>query len=416
MSLGSWIKTKAQNFVMRALSLTSRAGWETEGSDSGETVSQDSVLSLSTAWACINLHAGVLGTLPLHVYRRNPRTGFPEIAAGHWLEQLFDIPNVDQTSVDFLEFMAASLEMRGNFYAEKRRLSPNLPIIALEPIRPDFMEVTRSRETGRLVYKFSDANGVQQTRDQDEIWHVRGFGGGPLGGLSPMSFGRHAFGLALAQEKTAATMFKNGIRPAGVLKFKDWLKPDKREAAHSKLIADHAGAINQGKPLVLEGGVEWQQIQFSPADSEMLQSRAFSVEDICRWFGVPPVLIGHTEKVSSWGTGVAEITLGFVKYALRRRVKRVEKSAAMQLLSAKERGEGYFVRFDLEGLLRGDPKARAAFYQIMTQIGAKTINEVRALENDPPIPGGDVPRLQAQNVPLTAVTGQVMLSAPSSGD
>lgn len=407
---GFWlgIAQKATAFVVRVLSLTSREGWEIEDSHAGEPVTAESLLSLSAAWACINLIAGVTGTLPLHVWRTNPRTGVPELASDHWLERLFDAPNPDQTAVDFLEFVAASLEMRGNAYYEIRR-NDSGRIIALEPLLPDMM-VVRRNQAGRLVYRFPDV-GTGQTRelDQDAVWHIRGFGGSPLGGLSTLAFGRHAFGLALAIDKSAGQTFKNGVRPSGLLKFKEWLKPDKREAAHEKLVADHTRAQNAGKPLVLEGGVEWQQISFSPEDAQMLQSRTFSVEEVCRFFGVPPVLVGHTEKVSAWGSGIAEITLGFVKFALRRRLKRIELSARQQLLSPIERSEGYYVRFDIEGLLRGDSKGRADFYQIMTQIGAFEIDYVRRLEGLPPLPNGagSLPRMQVQNVPLTSLNVSV---------
>jgi len=132
----------------------------------------------------------------------------------------------------------------------------------------------------------------------------------------------------------------------------------------------------------------------------MLETRAFSVEEICRFFGVPPVMIGHTSKTTSWPTGVEQQVLMFQKFTLRRRIKRIEQAVMMQLLSAEDRARGVSVQFNLEGLLRGDSAARASFYQTMTQIGGMTINEVRRLENLPPVAGGDEVRLQMQNVPI----------------
>ena len=395
----SGLFAKAASFVVRVLSIGSPDGWPVDSvTDSGEIVNEGRLLSLSAAWACANLVAGVTGTLPLHVWRKDP-SGAPVIAEDHWLERLFDSPNLEQTVVDMLEFLALSLELRGNGYFEKRRGSQG-QVIALEPMPPD-TAVSRA-PNGRLQYKFAGERGEPRVLDMDDVWHVRGFGGSPLGGLSTLAFGRHAFGLSLAVDRSASTTFRNGIRPSGILKFKDWLKPERREAAHAKLLADHSSATNQGKPLVLEGGVEWTQISFSPADSQMLESRSFGVEEICRWFGVPPVLVGHTAKVSAWGTGIGEITLGFVKYGLRRRLKRIEKSADKQLLSPAERAAGYFVRFDIEGLLRGSPKERAEFYEKMARNGFFSIDYVRGLENLAPLPGGvgEMPRIQMQNVPV----------------
>lgn len=408
------LQQKAAGFMVRVLSLVLPDGWRGPAdSHSGEQVTDANVLGLSAAWACVNLICGVTGTLPCNVRRKNPKTGVEEVVDGHWLDSLFEAPNLDQTCVDLWEFIAASLELRGNAYYWKKRNNSGR-IIALDPIVPVGVDVRRA-ENGRLRYRFMDMDGRQQDLDQEDVWHIRGFGGSPLGGLSTLAFGRHAFGLALAIDKSAGQTFKNGVKPSGVLKFKDWLKPDKRQAAHEKLVADHTTAANSGKPLVLEGGVEWQQISFSPEDAQMLQSRTFSVEEVCRFFGVPPVLVGHTEKVSAWGSGIQEITLGFVKFAMRRRLKRIEKSAERQLLTPVERGEGYRVRFEIEGLLRGDPKGRAEFYEIMTRIGVYSIDYVCGLENVPVPPdgSGSVPRVQMQNVPLTALN--VSVPAGSSG-
>jgi HK97 family phage portal protein len=133
----------------------------------------------------------------------------------------------------------------------------------------------------------------------------------------------------------------------------------------------------------------------------MLESRGFSVEEICRFFGVPPFMIGHTEKTTSWGTGLEQMSMGFQKFTLRRRLKRIEQALEKQLLTGDDRAAGITVEFVVEGLLRGDSAARAAFYNSGLNNGWMTINEVRGLENLPPVQGGDVPRMQMQNVPIT---------------
>lgn len=408
--LGARLLHKAASFFSQVLSLTSVQGWPVEQSDSGENVNAETMLSLSAAWACVNLWCGTVSTLECEVYRASPGGGPPAKVPDHWLQQLLNSPNLDQTDVDFWEFMQASLEMRGNAYAEKRRIAGR--IVTLYPIRPETVQVRRNPQSGRLLYRYTDADGRFREVDQEEIWHIRGPGGSPLGGLSTLAFGRNAFGHARALDRASGATFRNGVRPSGVLKFKEWLKPDKREAAAAKLDAAHTTAMNAGKPLILEGGVEWQQISFSPVDAQMIEQKGFSVEDICRWFQMPPILIGHSEKVSAWGTGIKEILQGFVKFGLRRRLKRIEKSAAQQLLTAQERGEGYYIKFNMEGLLRGDPDARATFYGNLAKIGAMTINEIRRLEELPPLDGGDVPMIQAQYEPLGAALQPKPLGAP----
>lgn len=399
MSVWNSFKTKAVAVIRRVLSLTDPTSWPDDGlSHSGEYVTAERVLGLSTAWACVNLHAGTIGSLPCIVYRKN-KDGSREVATDHWLYRLVhDSPNADQTALDFWEFMQAVIELRGNSYAYAPKARDGRTI-SLQPIPADYVTVKRNA-SGALEYSYPNEKGEPQTRRQDEMFHIRGFGGGPLGGLSTLTFGRHVFGLAIATDKAASGTFKNGLRAAGILKFKDWLKPDQRKETREYLEREHTGAANSGKPLVLEGGVEWATMSLSPEDAQMLQSRSFDVEQICRFFQAPPVLVGHTEKVSAWGSGIEQIIQGYIKFGLRRRCKRIEQAIQKQLLTAGDRAAGIYVEFNLEGLLRGDPKARAEFYRVMTASGIMSINECRRLENLPPVPGGDVPRLQQQNVPL----------------
>jgi HK97 family phage portal protein len=246
------------------------------------------------------------------------------------------------------------------------------------------------------------------------MMHIRGFGGNPLGGMSTLHFGRNTFSLARAVDRSAGGMFKNGLRPSGVLTFENWLSPEQRKLAEDKLTEKYLGAMNTGKPLILEGGTKWQQLTISPEDAQMLESRSFSVEEICRFFGVPPHMVGHTAKSTSWGTGLEQQTLGFQKFTLRRRLKRIEQALEKQLLKADDRASGFTIEFNIEGLLRGDSAARAGFYQSALTNGWMTINEVRGLENMPPVDGGDTPRMQMQNVPITeAGQAQQQLPAPN---
>lgn len=364
---------------------------------SGEEVSQNSALALSAVWGCVNLIAGTTATLPCMVYRPNS-DGQREVARDHPLYRvLHDSPNFDQTAVDFWEWVAASLELYGNAYA---RIAKNNAgqVTSLYPVAPQIMVVKRATDGG-IEYEWSE-DGVSYRRRERDVLHIRGFGGHPLGGLSTLQFARSAFGLAQAQERAAGETFRNGMRPSGVLSFDQFLSPENRKIAETRLVEKFAGAMNAGRPMVLEGGTKWQQLTINPEDAQMLESRAFSVEEIARFFGVPPFMIGHTEKSTSWGTGIEQQTIGFQKFTLRRRLKRIEQAVTKQLMTPADRAAGMTVEFNLEGLLRADSAARAGFYSTMTQIGAMTVNEVRRLENLPPVEGGDVARMQMQNVPI----------------
>lgn len=403
--------TKIKSAIVRRLTVREPDDWYPDSmrGDAGEIVTDDSALSLSAVWACVNLLAGTIASLPLMVYRTD-RQGRRVVARDHQLYRvLHDSPNYDQTAVDFWEFVSAAVELWGNAYARIERRDG--AVSGLHPVAPALVNVRRLT-SGAIEYRWTE-DGKQYVETDQTMLHIRGFGGNPLGGMSTLHFGRHAFSLARATDRSAAGMFKNGLRPSGVLTFESWLTSEQRELAERKLTEKFLGAMNAGRPLILEGGTKWSQLTISPEDAQMLESRGFSVEEICRFFGVPPFMVGHTEKTTSWGTGLEQQTLGFQKFTLRRRLKRIEQALEKQLLTPQDRAEGVTIEFNLEGLLRGDSAARAAFYQSGLQNGWATINEVRALENLPPVEGGDVPRMQMQNVPITEAGKQPAIAAPN---
>jgi len=390
---------KALLSFRRSFGLLETAAFDTYQvrSYSGQTVSADSALGLSAVWGCLNLIAGTGGSLPCLVYEEDG-AGVRRVARGHPLYALLhDSPNAEQTALDFWEGMFASVELYGSAYASIERARDGR-IIALVPIQGDTVQVKRL-QSGDLSYRWVDGH-QQYERRSDGVLHIRGFGGSPLGGLSTLAYARNSFGLAMEIERSAGVTFANGLRPSGALTFDTWLTNDQRKLAEASLVERYMGATNQGRPLILEGNTTWQPFSINPEDAQMLQSRAFSVEEICRFFHVPPIMIGHGDKTSSWGTGIAEVTQGFVKYTMRRRLRRVEMAVMKQLLSPVDRMNGVKVEFAIEGLLRGDSLTRAKFYASALEHGWMTINRVRELENEPPIEGGDVVRMQMQNVPL----------------
>ncbi|MGP3699200.1 phage portal protein [Rhodobacter sp. NSM] len=364
---------------------------------SGEVVTPSSAMALSAVWACTNLVAGTIASLPFEVHRKAGR--LTAVDPSHPLHGIiYDSPNYDQTALDFWEFLNFSLELRGNAYAQVERNQAGR-VVALYPIHPDAVSVRRT-EAGALEYRWTREGRSYQGADR-AVLHVRGPGGDPLGGMSTLQVGYQAFASAQAADRAAASTFANGLRPSGVLKFKEWLTDEQRELVEEKLPSRYMGAVNAGRPFIAEGGVEYQSLSISPEDAQMLETRQFSVEEICRFFGVPPVMIGHPGSATAWPTSVEQQGLLFQRFTLRRRVKRIEQAVAKQLMTPAERAAGYSVRFNMEALLRGDSAARSAFYGSMTQMGAMTINEVRERENLAPVPGGDVPRMQMQNVPIT---------------
>lgn len=361
-------------------------------------------VGLSATWACTNLIAGTGASLSPQVMRPGP-DGVAVVARDHPLFALLALdPNYDQSAYDFWEFMFACPELQGNAFAEKKRGTGG-QLVALDPLRPDTVKVRRL-DDGSLEYEWT-VDGRRRVRRQEDVLHVRGFGGGPLGGLSPLAVCRLVFHGALAAERAAAAMFGNGARPSGVLSMEEKLDKAQRAELETLLQEKFAGAMNSGRPMLLDNKLKWEQLTIDPEDAQMLESRKFSGEEVCRIYGVPPGMVGYGDKSSNWGTGKEVDVLGFLKFSFRKRLRRMEHACSKQLLTREERLAGLSIKFNIDDLLRGDSEGRSNFYEKMTRIGVMTRNECRKLENLPPKPGGDELMVQMQDVPLTAaIAGQ----------
>ncbi|GLK68101.1 phage portal protein [Hansschlegelia plantiphila] len=312
--------------------------------------------------------------------------------------------NADQTACEFWEGVVACLCLWGNAYVEKSLSGGRL--VALTLLRPDLMQVDR-REDGSLRYRYSDPSGAIEY-DEGELMHVRGFGVGGDLGLSVLAHARQTISSTIATDEAAARTFANGMRPGGFFTYeKGSLAPEQREQARKALIEPMQGVENAGRIGLLEagGGFKWQEVVIPPADAELLASRRWHVEEVARWFGIPPILIGHaSEGQTMWGSGVEQIMLGWLTLGLRPYLTRIEQAVKRSLIAPAERATLY-AEFAVEGLLRADSAGRAEFASKMIQNAGMTPNEWRAKENMPPIEGGDQLFINSTLVPL-AMAGQ----------
>ncbi|EMZ5188572.1 TPA: phage portal protein [Yersinia enterocolitica] len=361
-------------------------------SSSGKVVTADKVIQLAAAWACVRLISESVSTLPLKLYKRMP-DGSRGTATDHPLYPvLCRSPNSEMTPSRFMLMLVASICLRGNAFIEKRIIGNR--VISLIPLLPQNMVVKRL-DNGQLEYTYTE-NGKKRVIPVKTMMHIRGFGLDGMCGLMPMNTGRDVFGSAMAIEESAAKVFENGMQNSGFLSSKAALKDNQREALR-KSISAFTGSKNAGKVMVLEADLTYQSVTMNPEDAQMLESRAFSIEEICRWFRVPPFMVGHMTKQSSWASSVEGMNLLFLSNTLRPLLVNIEQEIVRCLLAGDE---DYFAEFSVEGLLRADSAGRSAYYTTALQNGWMNRNDVRRLENLPPIPGGDIYTVQLNLVAL----------------
>jgi HK97 family phage portal protein len=361
-------------------------------------VTVDSALQLSSVWACARLLAETVASLPLNVYQT--RAGdVPLLATDSDLYRvLHDRPNSMMTSLEFREAMMLNLVLMGNAYARIQRRNENdltSEVVGLWPI-PASQISPEVMQDGTLVYVQTNETGTK-VWSQERILHIKLFGNG-LVGLSPLGYARNAMSAAIAMDERASVFFANGGKPSGVLMVDKVLTPEQRTAIRAQFSELEAG--NDDKLFVLEAGAKYQQTSISPQDAQLLESRRFQLEDICRFFGVPSFLVNDTEKTTTWGSGIEQMMLGFYTLTLRPYLERWEAACNARLLTPRQRTQGFYVEFDFDALLRADMSGRAAFYSQMVQNGILSRNEVRARENLPPFAGGDAYTAQVNMAPV----------------
>ncbi|ARX10516.1 TPA: phage portal protein [Proteus mirabilis] len=391
------IKSALLNWLGVPISLTSGDFWQewSGTSSSGKVVTADKAMQLSAVWACVRLLSESISTLPIKIYK-SESDGSRSLAKDHPIYRLLcKQPNFEMTPSRFMLMVVASLCLRGNSFIEKKYIGSKL--VALEPLLPQNMMVKRSDQTGMLEYKYTDPLG-QKTRTipTNKIMHIRGFGMDGICGMIPVKIGRDVIGAALSVEESAAKIFENGLQSSGFLSSEFPLDDEQRERIRSYLLS-FVGSKNAGKMMVLEGGMKYNNVTMNPEAAQMLESRTFSIEEICRWFRVPPFMVGHMDKQSSWASSVEGMNMQFLTNTLRPLLVNIEQEISRCLLNGDD---DYYAEFSVEGLLRADSAGRSAYYTTALQNGWMSRNDVRRLENLPPIEGGDIYTVQLNLTPL----------------
>lgn len=363
-------------------------------STSGKPVNERTAMQMTAVYSCVRILSEAVAGLPLHVYRYTEK-GSKEKALAHPLYHLLhDEPNPEMTSFNFRETLMGHLLLYGNAYAQIIRNGRG-EVIGLYPLMPSKMTVDRDSR-GQLYYLYTRGSEDSPTNDEngqiylppDQVLHIPGLGYDGIVGYSPLAMAKNAVGLAIATEEYGAKFFANDAAPGGVLEHPGVLKnPDKVRESWNKLFR---GSANSHQIAVLEEGLKYQPIGISPEQAQFLETRKFQINEIARIFRVPPHMVGDLEKSSF--SNIEQQSLEFVKYTLEPWLMRWEQSLARRLFTDSEK-KAYFIRFNVEGLLRGDYASRMSGYAVARQNGWMSANDIRELENLDHIPaelGGDL--------------------------
>lgn len=373
------------------------------GTTSGKAVTERSAMQMTAVYSCVRILSEAVAGLPLHLYKYTD-SGGKAMALDHSLYRLLhDEPNPEMSSFVFRETLMTHLLLWGNAYAQIIRNGKN-EIVALYPLMPNKMSVDRD-ENGRLYYTYYRGSDeaiknkeFAVTLQPSDVLHIPGLGFDGLVGYSPIAMAKNAIGMAIACEEYGAKFFANGAAPGGVLEHPGTIKDPQR--VRESWQSTFGGSGNANKIAVLEEGMKYTPIGISPEQAQFLETRKFQINEIARIFRVPPHMVGDLEKSSF--SNIEQQSLEFVKYTLDPWVIRWEQSIQRSLLSRDEKAV-YFVKFNLEGLLRGDYQSRMNGYAIGRQNGWMSANDIRELENLDRIPaeeGGDLYLINGNMLPL----------------
>lgn len=351
---------------------------------SGKTVNERTAMQTTAVYACVRVLSETLASLPLHTYTHSDR-GKEKATDHHLYYLLHDEPNPEMTSFVFRETLMSHLLLWGNAYAQVIRDGRG-NVLALYPLLPDKMTVERTG-AGELYYEYQKDTGPVILR-RDEVFHIPGLGFDGLVGYSPIAMAKNAIGMAIATEEYGAKFFANGANPGGVLEHPGVVKDPKR--VRDSWNAVYQGSSNAHRVAVLEEGMKFQSIGIPPEQAQFIATRKFQLNEIARIFRIPPHMIGDLEKSSF--SNIEQQSLEFVKYTLDPWVSRWEQAIQKTLLKETEKSQ-YFVKFNVDGLLRGDYQGRMNGYAVGRQNGWLSSNDIRELEDMNRIPedqGGDL--------------------------
>lgn len=356
-----------------------------DGGEAGVTISPEIALHSPAVYAAVKAIAESIAMLPLRLYRRGP-DGQRDRVHDHALAHLLaEEPNSVQTAFDFRLGLQTEALLRGNAFAYVHRAQDNT-VAELIPIPPGAVMVEYDADN-LPFYRVTMADGAQRAFSRDDVLHIKTLSArDPYTGESPVRLAAAAIALDIVMTRHAGALFGRGVRPSGVLQTDQAMNEETIKRLRDQFQELYSGLSGAGKTLVLEQGMQWQQISMSSVDAQLLELRRHQVAEIARVYRVPLPLVQDLERTTH--NNAEEMSRQFLQYTLLPWLRTWEQALNRTLLSSAERGEYYF-EFDPSGFVRADIAARFSAYQQAVTNGFLSPNEVRELENRPPYPGGD---------------------------
>lgn len=365
----------------------------------GEHVTPQRAMQLSAVHRAVRLTSETMASLPPSFYI-DGESG-PIMTRGGDTDQLLRVsPNPDQTPMEFTEQIVGCMELLGEGMARKIWNVNRTRVVSLEVMNPARARDVDNASGNGWRWEYTDPKGRRIELSPDDVFHVPNFSLHGRRGFSPVSYGAQTMSLALAAEKTAGRLFKSGLRNSGFLNAGQVLDPGDREKLE-KIMSDYMGSGNAGGMMILEGGMTFTPMNMSAQDAELLLTRKFEIEEIGRWFGMPPILLGHAvDGQTMWGSGVDSILQSWMTLGLRQRIVRLQMAIQKRLQTRDERAAGLYPKYNPDALLAVNSEARIRFITQAIQNSVLTPNEGRALLERGKLPGGDQLLAQVNLVPL----------------
>jgi HK97 family phage portal protein len=345
-------------------------------SATGKVVSVKTAVEVAAVFACMRVIGEGIAQVPLKLMQesKDGKTKLP--AKAHPLYAILNTrPNEWQTSFEYREMLAMHAVLCGNHYSFVNR-SNRAGVMELIPFEPGSVTVKRA-DNWALTYDVRGQDGQSKTFPAAAIWHVRGPSWNSWMGLESVTLAREAIGLSMATEEQQARMQKNGVRASGVYSVEGILKDDQYKALKTWIDDNLGGVENTGKAMILDRSAKWLNTSMTGVDAETLETRRYQVEEICRFFRVNPIMVGAESKNTTYASA-EQMFLAHVVHTLSPWFARIEQSIDANLLTEKDRTEGYYSNFVDEGLLRGSMEQKKDALLGYANGGLMTPNEARA--------------------------------------